>query len=85
MILFKGKKFKDYVDFFVFCCKEDIPIKDTWFPHTYIFNVRRAIQDKFGLVLSIREVQQLINQELALKTITMFIEEKEVSQSNVSC
>lgn len=76
MILFKGKKFKDYVDFFQYLSYKEETIKPAYFPHNNYFYIRRLLEDKFNKRLSIREIQRLVAEELRLKTITLY----EVSQ-----
>lgn len=85
MIIYGEHKFKDYVDFFYWLVKkQDDDIEYKLFPHHTWFYIRAAIEQRTGKRLTIKKIKQLIKEELALKTITLY--EKEDSQSNhVSC
>lgn len=72
MILFKGKKFKDYVDFFQYLIYKEEEVKPIYFPHNNYFYLRRLLEDKFNKKLSIRQIQRLVAEELRLKTITLY-------------
>lgn len=72
MILFKGKKFSNYIDFQDYLIRNDEIIHEGYFEHSDFFYIRSLINENFNKQFSVKQIKQLIKEELALKTITRY-------------
>lgn len=80
MILYNEKKYSDYIDLLYNLIRlhdEEVNVK--LFPNYYYFYCREALQNRFKRKFTLKQVKQLIKEELALKTITL--KHQEASQS----
>jgi hypothetical protein len=75
MIKFKDKTFKDYIELIAYMIYEhqDIsPKAETLFPHSKYFYIRSLLHEKFPKQkFTIRRIKQMLDEELALKNITL--------------
>jgi len=84
MINYKNVLYKDYVDLLYSIIKaDDQEFSERIFPHSQYFYIRAALQEKFpNQKWTVRKVKQIIDEELALKTITLKDEKGLLSASS---
>ncbi len=72
MIIYKNNSYIDYVELFISLSRLGEEIHESIFPTNEHFYIRSHLQEKFpNQKFTIGEVKQILNEELALKTITL--------------
>ncbi len=60
MILFKEKKYSNYIDILYMLVRENKKIDTNYFPYSYLFYCRAALENKFKRKFKLKEVKELI-------------------------
>ena len=69
---YKENTFKDYIELLDYMIRVEERVNENLFPGSNIFYIRYHLQEKFNRRFTIKEVKQLITEELASHHITLF-------------
>lgn len=73
-ISYKEKVFPDYIDLMYYIIRNENEIDPRLFPNHFVYFIKYHLQEKFNKRFTLKEVSKLLAEELALGTITLYIE-----------
>ena len=83
MIKYDDRLFKDYIELFLAMTNGEMEFNEKVFTHSRYFYIRALLQEKFPeKSYTTEEIEEIIDEELALKTITLKDEKGLLSASS---